>query len=125
MTRWLSATAILLVLGASVPARAQRALPSEPLAFGDGRVTLGADVSASFAPQDLGFFNSTDSDHSTLRMIRLALIASVKAGDHISFLTEIRTENFNRPEPYACYVRIRPWTDRNFDIQVGRVPPTF
>ena len=27
--------------------------------------------------------------------------------------------------PYALYLRIRPWTTRDFDIQVGRVPPTF
>ena len=27
--------------------------------------------------------------------------------------------------PYALYLRIRPWLNRDFDIQVGRVPPTF
>ena len=30
-----------------------------------------------------------------------------------------------RVRPYALYLRIRPWTTRDFDIQVGRVPPTF
>ena len=28
-------------------------------------------------------------------------------------------------EPYALYVRVRPWPDARFDIQAGRVPPTF
>ena len=40
-------------------------------------------------------------------------------------LGEIRTENFDTVRPYAFYLRIRPWTDRDFDIQIGRVPPTF
>ena len=27
--------------------------------------------------------------------------------------------------PYALYLRIRPWSARDFDIQIGRIPPTF
>jgi hypothetical protein len=53
------------------------------------------------------------------------LAASVKAGAHVSFLTEFRTENLGRPQPYALYVRVRPWKDRRVDIQAGRIPPTF
>jgi hypothetical protein len=37
----------------------------------------------------------------------------------------VRTENFDAVRPYALYLRIRPWTERDFDIQIGRVPPTF
>ena len=29
------------------------------------------------------------------------------------------------PSAYALYVRVRPWTRGAFDIQVGRIPPTF
>lgn len=113
-----------LALCAGVPARAQT-LPSDPVVFGNGRVTLGGDVSWSIAPEDTGFFNYTDYEHSTLRMVRLALIASVKADDHLALLAEVRSENGEHPEPYGLYLRIRPWTGRAFDIQVGRVPPTF
>src|SRR4029077_2016024 len=28
-------------------------------------------------------------------------------------------------QAYALFARIRPWTGRDFDIQVGRIPPTF
>jgi hypothetical protein len=119
--RTLFATCLLLCASAS--ARAQ--IPSEPIVFGDGRVTLGGDVSWSIAPEDTGFFNYTDYDHSTFRMIRLALAASVRAGDHVALLAEIRSENGERPEPYGFYLRIRPWSQRTLDIQVGRVPPTF
>ena len=58
-------------------------------------------------------------------MLRLAVMASVKAGDHVALLAEVRSENGGRPEPYGLYLRIRPWTARAFDIQIGRVPPTF
>ena len=120
-TCW-QAWALMLCLGA--PAHAQT-LPDKPIVFGDGRVTLGGDVTWSIAPDDPGFFNYTDYEHSALRMLRLAVMASVKAGDHVTMLAEVRSENGGQPEPYGLYLRIRPWTARAFDIQIGRVPPTF
>jgi hypothetical protein len=113
-----------LVLCVSLPARAQT-VPATPIVFGDGRVTLGGDVTWSIAPLDAGFFNYTDYEHSALRMLRLAVLASVKAGDHVALLAEVRSENGGQPEPYGLYLRIRPWSARAFDIQIGRVPPTF
>ncbi|MEP7304969.1 MAG: hypothetical protein ABJA98_05585 [Acidobacteriota bacterium] len=113
-----------LMLFASLSVHAQ-GLPDRPLVFGDGHVTLGGDVSWSIAREDTGFFNYTDYERSTLRMLRLALLATVKAGNHIEVLGEIRSENGELPEPYALYLRIRPWSERNLDIQVGRIPPTF
>ena len=114
----------LLVVCAAGAASAQT-LPSEPIALAHGRVTVSGDVSASFGSADPGFFNYTDYDHSTLRMLRLDLTAAVKAGPHFTLLGEIRSENLGTVRPYALYLRIRPWTTRDFDIQVGRVPPTF
>jgi len=122
----------LLALLAGSPALAQGIL-SEPLVFGDGRVTLGGDASATFAcstaagacGDDTGFFNYTDYDHSTLRALRIDLAAAVKANRHISILGEVRGENGDRPRAYGLYVRLRPWEKRAFDIQIGRVPPTF
>ena len=34
-------------------------------------------------------------------------------------------EDLDRPQAYAAYVRVRPWLDRGFDIQAGRIPPSF
>jgi hypothetical protein len=125
-----------LALGGARKAATQT-LPSDPIVFGDGHVTVGGDVSATFscAPanstekgpcaDDGGFFNYSDYSHSLLRAVRLDLAASVKAGSRVSFLTEFRTENLSRPQPYALYVRIRPWKARRVDIQAGRIPPTF
>jgi hypothetical protein len=107
------------------PAAAQTLLPSEPLTFAGGRVVFGGDVAASMAPDDLGFFNYGDYEHSTLRQIRLGLTGAVRANSRLSILGELRVDNFDYVTPFALYARVTPWPDRRFDIQIGRVPPTF
>src|SRR6185436_18878960 len=118
-------TMVALLLGLLGAGRAAAQVPSEPLAFGGGRVTIGADVSASFGGDDPGFFNYTDYDDSALRTLRIDVIGAVSAGRHLTLLGEMRTENVGGVVPYALYVRFRPWADRNIDINAGRVPPTF
>jgi hypothetical protein len=113
-----------IVVCAASAAGAQT-LPSEPISFAGGNVTVGGDVSASMGSADPGFFNYTDYEHSALRMLQIDVAAAAKAGPHFTLLGELRTENFDSVRPYALYVRIRPWTKRDFDIQVGRIPPTF
>jgi hypothetical protein len=104
---------------------AAQALPSEPIALAGGRLVVSGAVSASAGSPDPGFFDYTDYEHSTLRLFRLDVSAAVKAGPRVSFLGEVRSENLGAVRPYALYVRVRPWTARNIDIQAGRVPPTF
>jgi len=126
MTRWsriARLTSLLLVCGTR--STAAQSLPSEPIALANGRVTVSGDLSATYGSDDPGFFNYTDYEHSALRLFRVDLTAAVKAGPHFTVLGEIRTENLGEVRPYALYLRIRPWTTRDFDIQVGRVPPTF
>lgn len=100
-------------------------LPADPIAIADGRVTIGGDVSATVGSGDPGFFNYTDYEHSAMRMLRIDLAATAKVGPHLALLGEIRTENVDSLRPYALYARIRPWVNRDFDVQVGRIPPTF
>ena len=109
-------------------------LPSEPIEFGAGHVTVGGDVSATFScatpidascGEDAGFFNYTDYAHSALRLFRVDVSAAVKAGPHFTVLSQVRSENLDTAEPYALYLRVRPWSSKDFDIQVGLVPPTF
>ena len=126
MTVW-RAVASLACLGIVLMAPAAHAqiLPSEPIAFGGGRVTIGADVSATYGSLDPGWFNYTDYEHSALRMLRIDVSAAVNAGAHVAVLGELRTENLGAVRPYALYARIRPWAKRNVDVNIGRVPPTF
>jgi hypothetical protein len=116
--------ASMLVVANAGAVRAQ-GLPSEPIALADGRVTVSGDVSATFGSPDPGFFNYTDYEHSALRLVRIDVLAAAKAGPHFSVLGEVRSENVDTLKAYALYARIRPWTGRDFDIQVGRIPPTF
>jgi len=88
-------------------------------------LTVGGNVSATIGPEDPGFFNYTDYEDSVLQMLRLDLTASLRMGKHLSLLGELRSLNVHTPEAYALYLRVRPWADRRFDIQVGRIPPTF
>lgn len=115
---------VVVWLGLAAGAAAQT-LPSEPVTLGGGRVVLGGDVAVSFAPEDPGFFNYSDYEHSTLRELRLGVTALVRATDRISFLGEVRSENFDRLSPFALYARVRPFPGRRLDIQIGRIPPTF
>ena len=115
---WLLVVCVTRVASAQV-------LPSEPITLAGGRVTVSGDVSAGYGSDDSGFFNFTDYEHSALRLLRLNLTAAVKAGPHFTLLGEIRSENLGPVRPYALYLRVRPWTTRDFDIQLGRVPPTF
>jgi len=124
----------VLALGLGRPAHPQ-ALPSEPLSFADGRVTVGGDVSVSVGSADPGFFNYTDYEHSALRLFHADLTTSIGMGGHFSVLGEMSTDisvvretgtdNGAQLNAYALYLRIRPWIDRPFDIQAGRIPPTF
>jgi hypothetical protein len=103
-------------------------LPAGPISLAGGRITLGGDISFSLTPQDDedgSWFNFTDYEHNALRLFRAGLIADVRVTDTLSVLTEVRSENGESMEPYALYVRFRPWRERLFDIQAGRIPPTF
>ena len=114
----------LACLGMAGGASAQ-VLPSEPVTILSGRVVIGGDAAVSVASEDPGFFNYSDYEHSTMREIRLGVTASVRATDRVSFLGEVRSENFSHVSPFALYARIRPFPDRRLDVQIGRIPPTF
>jgi hypothetical protein len=117
----------LLVLCAASTAGAQE-LPSGPVSLAGGRVVIGTDISIALTPQDDtegSWFNYTDYEHNALRLFRVGVTADVRLTDRVSVLTEVRSENGDALEPYALYVRVRPWRDRPIDIQAGRIPPTF
>ena len=113
----------LLLIAVTAPAAAQ-VLPSEPLAFGDGRLVLGGDVTATIGPSDPGFFTYGTYEHSSLRDLRMSLSARVRATSRLSLLAEVRSQNLE-VTPFALYARIRPFKSAPLDIQVGRIPPTF
>jgi hypothetical protein len=101
-------------------------LPAGPARAFDGRLVASGEVTATFGATDSdAFFNYTDYEHNALRMLRLALSAAWRPTDRIAFVGEVRSEDLDQVRPYAAYVRLRPWKNRAFDLQAGRIPPSF
>ena len=116
-----------LAAASAPPASASaQALPSEPIALADGRVTVSGDVSAGYRRR-----RSRLLQLHRLRALGAAAVPRRRDGggqgrrrtSRCSARSAAKTST--RVRPYALYLRIRPWTTRDFDIQVGRVPPTF
>lgn len=114
----------VIAVGLAATAGAQ-SLPSEPISIGDGRLVIGADVTATIAPEDPGFFNYTGYEYNALRNFRLGLAIEARPSAWLQVLTELRLDSADRLRPYALFARVRPWPERRFDIQAGRIPPTF
>ena len=118
------AAALWIACVAAWPAAAQ-SLPEEPISIAGGHVILSAEITATVAPDDPGFFNYTSYEFSALRNLRMGVSAEVRANDHVQLLTEVRFDQGRVLEAYGLFMRVRPWPARRFDIQLGRIPPTF
>jgi hypothetical protein len=119
---------LMVPLAVTVDAGSVRAqaLPEGPVQAFDGKVSVGAEVIATGGNADeIAFFNYTDYEHNALRMFRVGISGMYHPASWLSFVGEFRSEDLEQPTVYACYVRLRPWRDRQFDIQAGRIPPAF
>src|SRR5262245_23906878 len=114
-----------LAVWAIAATAAAQTLPSGPVTFADGNLTFGGDVIVTAGPEDPGFYNYTDYQRSILRLVQLDMTAAAKAGEHLTLLGQIRSQNVESLDLFALYVRVRPWRTRGLDIQIGRIPPTF
>ncbi|MGE3491739.1 MAG: hypothetical protein AB7N29_17165 [Vicinamibacterales bacterium] len=124
-TRGLGVGLVMALVTLSVTPAAAQWLPEQPLTLAGGRVVVGAEASATFAPEDPGFYNYTSYEFSALRNFRLGVAAEVRANDRVQVLGEVRVDQGRVVEMYGLYVRVRPWPARRFDLQAGRIPPTF
>src|SRR5919107_456964 len=127
------AVGVCLIVGVTTIATAQT-LPTGPLELANGQITVAADVAITVGSRDVtdlprgregAYFNYTDYEHNALRMFRVSFSGAWRPSPHLAFLTELRSEDTEHFRPYAMYVRVRPWTTRGFDVQVGRIPPVF
>jgi hypothetical protein len=91
----------------------------------ESRFLYGGEVVVNVAPVDPGYFNTTDYGDDSLRLFRLNLALELRPSETFSFLAEIRSDNLDAPRPYALYLRFRPFRERAFAVQAGRVPPVF
>src|SRR5687768_15088532 len=123
---------LLLIAAAAAlaPARADaQSWPDAPIVLElgrAGRLVIGGEASAAVGRDDqTAFFNYTDYEHNTLRLLRLALAARWQPARRVAVLADVRSENFETPEAYALYLRVSPVDDVPLDIQAGRIPPVF
>lgn len=124
--RTLALAAVLAVRAGVCTAQPAEGSPLPPTA--QDRLRLSGEVSATTSTLDAeheGWFNYSDYEYSTLRTVRLSLAGEVLVSSRVALLGEVRTTQFDTPEAYALYVRVRPWRDREIDVLAGRVPPTF
>jgi hypothetical protein len=120
-----SALIALLLWGALPGYSTAQSTTSDPDGGASRHLLVGGDVAATIAPEDPGFFTYGSYEHSTLRELRIALGAELRANDRLSVLGEVRSQNFEDVAAFALYARVRPFVHRRFDVQVGRIPPTF
>lgn len=124
-----TARCVGLLAGLMFVAAASRAgaqvLPEAPISLAGGHVVVGAEITATTAPEDPGFFNYTSYEYSALRNLRMGVSVELRANDRMQVLGEVRLDQGDKLEAYGLFVRIRPWPARRFDIQAGRIPPTF
>jgi len=124
-TTRLALLALVAGLSAVRPAAAQT-LPTGPVRALDGQLLVNGEAVVTISQEDQeAYFNYTDYEHNALRMFQLALAGSWQPARRLAFVGEVRTEDFDQANAYAAYVRVRPWVHHEFDIQVGRIPPTF
>jgi len=126
--------AVLTAACGVTSARAQ-GLPSEPFVVADGRVVISGDVSltascshaadAAACTEDTGYFNFGDYDDSTIRAVRAGISTSVRLTRLVSVLGDFRTYNLGAPRVYSLYVRVKPFENKDIDVQVGRIPSVF
>jgi hypothetical protein len=115
---------VVFLAGTAMSASAQ-VLPDEPISLAGGHVVFGAEVTATMAPPDPGFFNYTSYEYSALRNLRFSVSGELRANDRLQVLGEVRLDQGRVFEAYGLFVRLRPFPSRRFDIQAGRIPPTF
>src|SRR4051812_37554388 len=115
---------VIACLLASRSASAQ-ILPEQPISVAGGHVVFGGEVSGTIAPDDAGFFNYTSYEYSALQNLRLGMSTEIRASDRFQVLAEVRFDQGRVLEAYGLFLRVRPFPAKRFDLQAGRVPPTF
>ncbi len=112
----------------STPDRSSLDTPgmSWPPRSSDGTFSIGGEIVGTLgSPDNTAFFNYTDYEHNALRLMRLAIAGQWRPLARVALIAEVRSEDFSRVDTQAAYVRIRPWQAYAFDIQAGRIPPSF
>jgi hypothetical protein len=106
-------------------------LPSRPITFLDGRLTVSGDASAAVSTSDHDtYFNYSDYQYDTMRLVRLGVAASLRLGPRVTAVTEVRAEGETEGGPWRAYpvslfLRVRPLRESSLAVTAGIVQPAF
>jgi hypothetical protein len=119
---------VLVLLGSRVLAggAAAQVLPEGPLQTPDGKLAVTGEIAATVGEQDdLAFFNYTDYERNTLRLLRMSAAWHWQPLSRLAFVGDVRSEDLHHPDIYAAYLRARPFGRLPIDVQAGRIPLAF
>ena len=85
----------------------------------------GAEIVLNASPHDIGYFNEATYATNTLRLFRLNGQMEFLLSRGLSVHFDIRSDNLESPIASGLYARFRPWEERAFALQIGRVPPVI
>ena len=117
---------VAAVLCVPSPATAQT-LPSGPIRAIDGRLLVNGEVVATMSATDnIAFFNYTDYEHNALRLFRFSLSGAWQPVAPAR-LRRRAADGGSRSPAGLRRLRALPALGRHsgFDIQAGRIPPSF
>jgi hypothetical protein len=106
-------------------------LPSQPVTLFGGRMVVTGDASISYSTDDnRTYFNYGDYDYDTMRLIRLGLAASLRLGDRVTAVADMRVEaetpgHYWRGYPTWLYLRVRPFRASSLAVSAGILQPAF
>ncbi|HEX7485179.1 MAG TPA: hypothetical protein VF332_03440 [Vicinamibacterales bacterium] len=106
-------------------------LPSHPITFLGGRLTVSGDGAVSFSTSDHDtYFNYGGYQHDTLRLTRLGVAATLRMGPRVTAVAEVRAEGETtggawRGYPVSLFLRVRPLRASSLAVAAGIVQPVF
>jgi hypothetical protein len=124
-----SCAALLVALALPAVSAAQLP-PAGPITVAGGRLTISGEAAVSISPEEPAYFNYSTAAYNMLRLVRFDGSAALRVTSWLSLLGDVRVlasigEGGWSATPFALFARIRPWSERAFDVQVGVVPPVF
>jgi hypothetical protein len=116
---------------ASVATACAQWLPSTPVTWFGGRLVVSGDASVAMSTSDHDtYFNYSDYQNDTMRLVRLGLGAQLKLGARVTAVAEVRSEGEVtggpwRVYPISSFIRVRPSGGSSLSVAAGIIQPAF
>jgi opacity protein-like surface antigen len=126
----LTLAAMVSVVALPAAASAQW-LPEEPVTALGGRLAVSGDAAIGYSTSDHDtYFNYGDYQLDMMRLVRLGVRASLRAGARATVTTDVRAEGEVEGGPWRVYpislaLEVRPFAGSSFAVAGGVVQPAF